>query len=174
MSTRTAPALALFAAIGLTTLTATLPALADSTSSVGLSASSMSLGSVSDSLQTSSDSSSQHKAAPGAYTVQDMKPVDNQPHLVQVRLVALAAAPATGPTTTPAARQPAEGTELLLTLPRQATERVHLTTGSTVLAQQRPYGLAFASVTAPGATTPFFLVLQDTWHRELDSHPVGG
>lgn len=165
MTPRPTSALALFAALGLTAFT-TLPALAESTSSMALSTSSMSLGSASDSLQTSSESSSQRQAAPGKYTVQDMRPVPQQPHMVQLRLVAVAADPVAG--------QPTADTELLLTLPRQATERVQLATGSTVLAQQRPYGLAFASVTAPGATTPFFLVLQDTWHRELDSHPVGG
>lgn len=174
MRPRPTSALALCAAIGLTTLTATLPALADSTSSVGLSASSMSLGSVSDSLETSSDSSSQRQAAPGRYTVQDMRPVPQQPHLVQLRLVALTEAASGQPSAPQSSRLTTASTELLLTLPRQAAERVQLAPGDTVLAQQRPYGLAFASVTAPGTATPFFLVLQDTWRRELDSHPVGG
>ena len=53
-------------------------------------------------------------------------------------------------------------------------EREQLAAGHTVLAQHRPYGLAFATVDSKGQARPFFLVLDDSWHRELHNRPVGG
>ena len=67
---------------------------------------------------------------------------------------------------------PLAAQEFFLLLPRDAVTRGRLATGDTVQAQQRAYGLAFAAVTAQGAASPFFLVLDDAWYRELDSRPV--
>lgn len=151
----------LTAALATTLALATAPAQADSTSSAS-SAASTSVGSSSTSLNTSSNSSSgKDRVAQGPYTVLAMTPVANQPDLLQLRLQSAAA----------------EGTtanEFTLTLPRAAAEREQLAAGRTVLAQHRPYGLAFATVDSEGQARPFFLVLDDSWHRELHNRPVGG
>lgn len=135
---------------------AAAPVHADS-SSAG-SASSESVGSSSTSIQKSSDSSSKKdKVAQGQYKVFDMAELTEQPGMVRVRLQALA---------------PVQAEEFFLILPRQAAERGQLGAGQIVLAQHRPYGLAFASTDATGQANPFFLVLDDDWHRELESRPV--
>ncbi len=127
-------------------------------SSSASSASSESLGSSSTSIEKSSDSSSaKDKVAQGQYKVIDMAEVAQRPNLVRVRLQALA---------------PAQTREFFLTLPRQATERGQLAAGEIVEVEQRPYGLAFATVDTSGNSNPFFLVLDDDWHRELKSRPV--
>ncbi len=148
--------LALTAALALSL--ATLPALAaDSASSAGSSAST-SLGSSSASLGRSSDSSSsKERVAEGNYTIIDMVAVDGQPDMLRLQLQAVAAAPET----------------FYLSLPREAAERGQLATGQTVTAQHRPYGLAFLTVNAAGTASPFFLVLDDAWYRELENRPVG-
>ena len=136
--------------------------LADSTSSAS-SAASTSVGSSSTSLNTSSNSSSgKDRVAQGPYTVLAMTAVAQQPDMLQLRLQGVAAADGT----------PAN--ELTLTLPRVTAEREQLAAGHTVLAQHRPYGLAFATVDSEGQARPFFLVLDDSWHRELHNRPVGG
>ncbi|OYT90901.1 MAG: hypothetical protein CFE43_16135 [Burkholderiales bacterium PBB3] len=138
------------------------PVWADSTSSAS-SAASTSVGSSSTSLETSSASSSgKGQVAQGNYTVVDVAAVAGMPDLLRVRLQAAA---------------PGLTAEFALLIPRQNLDRTHLTTGQTVHAEHRPYGLAFALVAADGAGTtnaqPFFLVLDDAWHRELESRPVG-
>lgn len=151
-----------FVAIAAVLALATAPARADSTSSAS-SAASTSVGSASTSLGTSSNSSTGNKrVAQGPYTVLDMTAVAQQPHMLQLRLQGVAAADGT----------PANG--LTLTLPRVTAEREQLAAGHTVLAQHRPYGLAFATVDSDGQARPFFLVLDDSWHRELHNRPVGG
>ena len=100
--------------------------------------------------------------AQGPYTVLGMTAVVQQPDMLQLRLQGMAAADGT----------PAN--ELTLTLPRVTAEREQLAVGHTVLAQHRPYGLAFATVDSEGLARPFFLVLDDSWHRELHNRPVGG
>jgi hypothetical protein len=126
-------------------------------SSSASSAASDSVGSSSTSIQKSSDSSStKNKVAQGEYTIIEMTAVAQQPDMLRLRLQATA--------------QQTE--EFFLLLPRQAVARAQLTAGDKVLAQQREYGLAFAAVTAQGAASPFFLVLDDAWYRELDSRPV--
>jgi hypothetical protein len=138
------------------------PALADSTSSAS-SASSTSLGSSSASIGKSSDSSnssSKDQVAQGQYTVTEVADLAEQPHMLRVRL------------------QPQTGDAAALTrafdlvLPRQAAEQGQLAVGQTVAAEHRPYGLAFAAVTEGGKASPFFLVLDDDWYRELQSRPV--
>ena len=135
---------------------AAVPAQADSSSAT--SAASTSVGSSSTSIQKSSDSSStKDKVAQGQYRVIDMAQIAQQPDMVRVRLQAL----------TPGPTQ-----EFFLILPRLAAERGQLAAGQVVDVQQRPYGLAFATATTPGNSSPFFLVLDDDWHRELESRPV--
>lgn len=156
---RITPALATTFACALSL--ASLCAQADSTSSTS-SAASTSVGSSSTSLNTSSNSSSgKDRVAQGPYTVLAMTTVAQQPELLQLRLQSAAAEGTTA-------------TEFTLTLPRAAAEREQLAVGHTVLAQHRPYGLAFATQDDAGQARPFFLVLDDSWHRELANHPVGG
>ncbi len=139
----------------------TAPALADSTSSAS-SASSTSVGSSSASLGKSSDSSStKDRVAQGHYTVVDVAELADQPDLLRVRLQPQV--DATANANTPA---------FDLVLPRQAAGNGQLAVGQTVAAEHRPYGLAFAAVTPTGTTSPFFLVLEDAWYRELESRPV--
>jgi hypothetical protein len=136
---------------------AAVPAQADSTSSAASSASN-SVGSLSTSIQKSSTSSSgTDKVAQGQYKVIEMTEVAQQPDMVRVQLQAVASA---------------QAQEFFLILPRVAAERGQLATGQIIEAQQRPYGLAFAAVNTTGDTSPFFLVLDDAWHRELESRPV--
>ncbi len=139
---------------------AAAPALADSTSSAS-SAASTSVGSSSASLGTSSNSSSsKERVAQGPYTVLALTDEPQQPDMVTLHLQAVA---------------PASGTTAFtLTLPRTTAEREQLAAGHTVLAQHRPYGLAFATQPNGQPARPFFLVLDDSWHRELDNRPVGG
>ena len=134
---------------------ATVSANAGSSTS---SAASESVGSSSTSIQKSSDSSSgKDKVAQGQYQVMDMAALTDQPDRVRVRLQGLTAT---------------QTQEFFLILPRQAAERGQLAAGRIVEAQQRPYGLAFAALDSQGDATPFFLVLDDEWHRELESRPV--
>ena len=122
------------------------------------SAASDSVGSSSTSIQKSSDSSSaKNKVAQGDYTIVEMTALAQQPDMMRLLLQAVA---------------PLAAQEFFLLLPRDAVTRGQLATGDTVQAQQRAYGLAFAAVTAQGAASPFFLVLDDAWYRELDSRPV--
>lgn len=134
-------------------------AQADSTSSAA-SSTSASLGSSSTSLGTSSgSSSSKETVAQGPYTVVAMVAQADQPDRLQLRLAPLAPGAA-------GARAPADFT---LTLPRETAERARLAVGQVITAEHRPYGLAFAT-----RDEPFFLVLDDAWHRELGSRVVGG
>jgi hypothetical protein len=122
------------------------------------SASSESIGSVSTSIGKSSDSSSgKDKVAQGQYKITEMAEVAQQPDMVRVRLQGIAAA---------------QTEEFFLTLPRHAAERGQLAEGQVVEAQHRPFGLAFAALDTTGNVNPFFLVLDDAWHRELESRPV--
>ena len=144
-------------AMGLTAVSAQ----ADSTSSAASTAST-SVGSSSASIQKSSNSSSTtDKVAQGQYKVLDVAQVARQPDMLRVQLQAVAPATAS-----------AHAQEFFLLLPRAAAERAQLAAGRIVEAQQRPYGLAFATVNAGGGTSAFFLVLDDAWHRELESRPV--
>lgn len=161
-------------AIGLALCLVSLPALADSTSSAS-SAASTSVGSSSASIEKSSNSSSaKERVAQGHYTVVAVAELAQQPGMLRLQLHAVGTTqtPGGNPTATPAANTTTP--EFFLTLPRAAAERAQLAAGQTVAAEQRPYGLAFARVnTNTGATSPFFLVLDDAWFRELESRPIG-
>lgn len=165
MQSSTQPALTSTGALALALSLCCTSVLADSTSSAS-SAASTSVGSASTSLETSSASSSgKGQVAQGNYTVIDILTVAGVPDLLRVRMQADTFSPKAGiaPTFT-------------LLIPRQTLERAQLAAGQTVHAEHRPYGLAFATVTATGTPTtnaqPFFLVLDDAWHRELESRPV--
>jgi hypothetical protein len=136
---------------------ASLSALADPTSSAS-SLASQSVGSSSTSVEKSSDSSSGgKKVAQGQYQVIDVAALADQPDMMRVHLQAA----------TPGATQ-----EVFLLVPRLAAERGQLVVGQLIEAQDKPYGLAFVTVHNAIAATPFFLVLDDQWHRELNSRPV--
>jgi hypothetical protein len=94
--------------------------------------------------------------AQGQYTILEMTALAQQPDTVRLRLQSVA-----------------DASEFFLLLPRAATERAQLAAGQVVSAEQRPYGLAFATVDATAGHTPFFLVLDDEWFRELESRPIG-
>jgi hypothetical protein len=139
------------------------PALADSTSSAS-SASFTSLGSSSASIGKSSDSSnssSRDKVAQGQYAVLEVAELADQPHMLRVRLQPQAGDAA------------AIARAFDLVLPRQAAEQGQLAVGQTIAAEHRPYGLVFVAFSETGGkASPFFLVLEDDWYRELQSRPV--
>ena len=120
-----------------------------------VSVSSESVGSSSTSIERSSASISGNgnKVAQGDYKVLEVAALEQRPDMLRVHLQATAGSD-----------------EFYLLLPRAAAERGAVATGQTLHAQQRPYGLAFA--TAAAKAEPFFLVLDDAWYRELDSRPV--
>ena len=128
------------------------------TSSV-VSTGSESIGSSSTSIEKSSNSISGGKqVAQGDYAVIEVAALENRPGMLRVHLQAV------------------DGTDdFYLLLPRLAAERGALAPGRIVAAQQRPYGIAFTAASTGAPTpTPFFLVLDDAWYRELDSRPVAG
>jgi hypothetical protein len=136
---------------------APLPALAGSSAASSASDSlSTSVGSISTSIEKSSASSTtdEKKVADGDYQLLEMAELAERPGMLRLRLQALAGA---------------DKQEFFLLLPRQAAEAGRLAEGKIVTAQQRPYGLEFAAAETKAA---FFLVLDDAWHRELQSHPV--
>ena len=134
-----------------------------SAASSASSAASESVGSSSTSVEKSSDSSSGKKdVAQGQYEVVTMAAVDARDDMMRVALRG----------TSPGATQ-----TVVLLLPVAVAERGALVKGVVIEAQARPYGLAFTTVAAatPVAAdqkAPFFLLLDDAWHRELDSRPV--
>lgn len=134
-------------------IAAATPALAASSAASSASESlGQSIGSSSTSIQKSSDGSSKNnKVAQGDYKVIDMAELADQPGMLRVHLQAQA------------------GDDFFLLLPRQAAEHGRLAQGKTVTALQRPYGMQFAAADTKQA---FFLVLEDNWHRELQSLPV--
>ena len=172
----TAPAPRRFRATALLVWAGLMPgwAWSDSTSSAS-SAASSAAGSASESLGSSSHSSSRATGvAQGPYTVVAVADVAGRPDLLQLQLQAHAL-----PTDVAAAPNPAPAlASLWLRLPRETVQREGLAAGLTLLALPRPYGVAFAKAHPagphPAAQPPFFLVLDDDWHRELSSRPLGG
>jgi hypothetical protein len=96
--------------------------------------------------------------AQGQYTIVEVMALADQPDMLRLRMQAVA---------------PTETGEFFLLLPRQTAERQQLAAGQLISAEHRPYGLAFATLDAAGSTSPFFLVLDDDWFRELESRPIG-
>jgi len=137
--------------------TAALPCLAESFASSASSAGSASSGSASDSLNTSSKSSTGTKTADGDYRVIEVAELADRPGMLQLTLQGTAAD---------------EAREFTLRLPRQALEPRGIATGDIVSVRNRDYGLEFARGDGRDRREPFFLVLSDDWHRELEPRPV--
>jgi hypothetical protein len=140
-------------------------ALADITSSAS-SASSTSVGSSSASIgksSESSNSSSKDKVDQGQYTVMEVAALADRPDMLRVRLQPRSSSDATAS---------ARAQAFDLVLPRQAADLAQLAVGQSITAEHRPYGLAFSAVTTTSNISPFFLVLDDDWYRELESRPV--
>ena len=134
------------------------PCLAESFASSASSAGSASSGSASDSLNTSSKSSTGTKTADGDYRVIEVAVVADRPGMLQLTLQGTAAVGAAH--------------EFTLRLPRQALEPRGIAAGDIVNVRNRDYGLEFARSDKREVREPFFLVLSDDWHRELEPRPV--
>jgi len=133
--------------------------LASSASSAGSSASSAgsaSSGSLSDSLNNSSNSSKTPATADGDYRVIEVAELADRPGMLQLTLRATAGTPH----------------EFTLKLPGRALAPQGITAGDIVQVRNRDFGLEFARAAGAAAPVPFFLVLHDDWHRELQAHPV--
>ena len=133
-----------------------LSAHASSTAaSSAIDSASSTASSASDSLGKSSTSSSpDNDVADGDYRVIDLADAADRPGVVRLTLQGV---------TMPG--QP----QFELFLPKTTLAQAQLGTGALVRTRQRTFGIEFARV---DAREPFFLVLHDTWHRELASHPV--
>lgn len=145
------------AALALVSAAAGAASSAASSASEGSSAS---VGSLSTSFEKSSDSSTGgKKVAAGQYRVVALTEPAERPGTLRVQL---------------AAADRADGAaDFVLLLPRAAAERGALAPGRGVQVSERPYGLEFATLDA-GRAEAFFLVLDDAWHRELETRPVHG
>lgn len=166
------PAALLAAALGGAALPAGATFTAASSASEGVSASA---GSVSTSFETSSDSSKGETKAAGDYRVIDVAAAADRPGMLRMALepVAPDGAPVvaeTAPATdaalagTDAARKP-----FAMFLPVQALQATPIAVGDVISAKPRPYGIEFARADTGRA---FFLVLQDEWHRELQTRAL--
>ena len=161
------PSLQCFAACAWFASAITQPAQAETMISMSASESvSASVGASSASFGRSSDGSSRHGRhyrAEGDYKVIAVTAMADQPGTARLKLQALGERADLG-----------EDREFYLYLPQQVVDHSLIAPGQRISAQQRPYGVAFALAAAlnVAALQPFFLVLDDDWHRELKSHPV--
>ena len=144
------------AAIGCLALPAWAGSLATSSAAGGSSASSAA-SSASESSNTSSNSSSAagRQLTEGPYRIVDVAALTDRPGMVRLTLQALEASGDDG--------------RFRVDLPEEALDRSGLTSGDTVSARYRPYGLELADAATERA---FFLLLRDDWRRELPSNPV--
>jgi len=145
------------ACVALWGATAMVPCWAESLASSASSAGSASSGSASDSLNNSSKSSTGTNTADGDYRVIDVAERADRPGMVQLTLQATV---------------PGTDHQFSLTLPRQALAPRGITTGELVQVRNRDFGLEFARTHGAAAGEPFFLVLHDEWHRELEPRRV--
>ena len=128
-----------------------------SASSASSEGSSASVGSSSTSVEQSSNSSSgDKKVAAGDYRIVEIAAVAARPGMLRLRLQATAG-------------DAAELAEFFLWVPQPAAALGQLAAGQVVRARERAYGLEFARADTGDA---FFLVLDDAWHRELQTRPV--
>jgi hypothetical protein len=109
-------------------------------------------------LGTSSKSSTGTQTADGDYRVIEVAELADRPGVLQLTLQGTAAA--------------REAREFTLRLPRQALEPRGIAAGDIVNVRNRDYGLEFARTDGRAVREPFFLVLFDDWHRELEPRPV--
>lgn len=115
-----------------------------------------SVGSLSRSVKGSSDSSVKTVVGQGTYQVVQVAEADAD-GLHDVSFEALPG-------------QPQAQGRFTLRLPPQALAQGALAPGRQVLAQDREWGRELARA---DTRTPFFLLLADDWHRELDPVPLG-
>ncbi|MDC8784203.1 hypothetical protein [Roseateles koreensis] len=138
---------------------ATSSAASSASESVGAS-----VGSLSNSIQGSSRSSTGgNNVAAGDYKILGVTPVMaelGKPALARLTLQALAA---------PQGQSAEERAQFDLLLPQAALAQSGLSAGGTVTAREHAYGIEFANAANQQA---FFLVLQDAWFKEIQSHPV--
>jgi hypothetical protein len=134
-------------------------ACASSTASSAASDSASStVSSTSESLRGSSTSSSPGgRTAAGDFRIVEVAEVAERPGRARLTLE-----PVAGNASAP----------FTLELPHATLEAAALGAGDVIAAEQRPYGVAFATAAAGRARTVFFLVLDDDWHRELATRPV--
>jgi hypothetical protein len=136
-----------------TTLSVRAESLATKSASSAAGSASQSVGSASQSLKSADSSvSSGKKTAKGEYTLTEVMASVERPGTMQLTLQTK------GVDMVYADRQ---DTVVLLVPAGTASQ---LTTGQTVTANERPYGLEFAHGADQKA---FFLVLNDAWHQEL-------
>jgi hypothetical protein len=110
------------------------------------------VGSSSTSIQKSSNSSSNdRRVAQGDYRVVELALAADRPGLLRVKLRGV----------------DQEQGEFMLILPQPTVAQAGLESGQVVSVRERPYGLEFAL-----AGAAFFLVLDDAWHRELQTRVV--
>ncbi|WP_174874680.1 hypothetical protein [Vogesella oryzae] len=109
------------------------------------------VGSISDSVRGSSKALN---IAEGDYKVVDVAKADDKPGQPRLTLQAL-----NDP------QQP----QFYLFLPQADARQAAVSQGNTVTASKRPYGLAFAKA---DTTTPFVLVLDQAWLKELQPNIV--
>ncbi len=129
------------------------PSSASSAASDSVGASS---GSVSTSSEASSDSSkSDDRTTAGDYRVAEAVETAARPGLLRLRLQALAEA--------------RTGYEFFLYVPVQTAQDHGVAAGRVLTARERAYGLEFTVAEAPA---PFFLLLDDTWQRELNTRAL--
>ncbi|CAD5372490.1 conserved exported hypothetical protein [Rubrivivax sp. A210] len=141
-------------AVALLLAAATLPASAGSSaSSASSEGASASVGSSSTSVEKSSNSSSKDdKVAAGDYRIVEMADASARPGQVRLHLQAAAG-----------------GDEFYLYVPRETVAQGGLAAGQRVTARTRDYGTEFARTDSKQA---FFLVLEDAWHRELQTRAL--
>jgi hypothetical protein len=129
-------------------------ARAESIAASASSTASSAASSASNSIESSSNSSTRTTtAAAGDYRIEAVTAALDRPGMV--RLALQPAAPG--------------GDGFVLVLPQGTAEAQALARGDTLRARQRAYGLEFARA---DTLQPFFLVLADDWHHELDPRPV--
>jgi len=146
-----------FACLGVLGTAIATPGWAESFASSASSAGSASLGASSGSISNSSQASSpDRQTADGDYRVIHVAEVDARPGMLQLRLQATQGG----------------AHEFTLKLPREALGDKPIAVGDLVHARNRSYGLEFARTNAAQAREPFFLVLNDDWHKELDPRAV--
>jgi hypothetical protein len=153
-----------FAAV-ITAVIATAPAVAESVASSAASTASFAASSASNSLEASSGSSSKGTtAAAGDYRIEAVTVAADRPGMVRLALQPTANDGQREPFVRDA-RQP-----FVLVLPQRTADQQGLARGDTVSVRERAYGFEFARA---DTRQPFFLVLADAWHRELDARPLG-
>ena len=96
--------------------------------------------------------------AEGAYRVIEVAAVEARPGDLRLTLRADASGP-----------ESSSGDEFFLYVPRAAVEQRGLAAGQVLHASTRPYGVEFALGTPRQA---FFLLMDDTWYRELRTTAV--